>query len=108
MFTFIKNLVGDGTERAVKQIEPLTGFDVKLLGRDALNREEAEDAAGDANADRINGTATRQWLSRMETTGRATFFLMDRANNWRWAQVWGRVVEDIPAFCRELVAALAE
>jgi protease I len=23
-------------------------------------------------------------------------------------QVWGRVVEDIPAFCRELVAALAE
>ena len=22
--------------------------------------------------------------------------------------VWGRVVEDIPAFCRELVAALAE
>jgi len=22
--------------------------------------------------------------------------------------VWGRVVEDIPAFCRELVSALAE
>jgi Pyridoxamine 5'-phosphate oxidase len=40
----------------------------------------------------FNGTATRQWLSRMESTGRATFFLMDAQNGWRWAQVWGRVV----------------
>jgi len=41
----------------------------------------------------FNGTATRQWLSRMESSGRATFFLLDRDNNWQWAQVWGRVVE---------------
>src|SRR5690349_20075228 len=41
----------------------------------------------------FNGTATREWLQRMEDTGRATFFLLDRANNWKWAQVWGRVVE---------------
>jgi hypothetical protein len=41
----------------------------------------------------FNGTGTREWLRRMEATARATFFLMDRANNWRWAQVWGRVVE---------------
>jgi Pyridoxamine 5'-phosphate oxidase len=41
----------------------------------------------------FNGTRTRQWLQRMETTGRATFFLLDRQNDWRWAQVYGRVVE---------------
>ena len=41
----------------------------------------------------FNGTSTREWLRRMEATGRATFFLMDRAHDWRWAQVWGRVVE---------------
>jgi Pyridoxamine 5'-phosphate oxidase len=41
----------------------------------------------------FNGTATREWLNRMETTRRATFFLLDRENNWKWAQVWGRVVE---------------
>jgi hypothetical protein len=41
----------------------------------------------------FNGTSTRQWLRRMETTRRATFFLLDRENNWKWAQVWGRVVE---------------
>lgn len=29
----------------------------------------------------------------MEATASATFFLMDHANDWRWAQVWGRVVE---------------
>jgi hypothetical protein len=29
----------------------------------------------------------------MESTRRATFFLLDRENNWKWAQVWGRVVE---------------
>jgi hypothetical protein len=53
----------------------------------------------------FNGTGTRQWLQRMKTTGRATFFLMDRANNWRWAQVWGKVVEaaddpDVAQFAR--------
>jgi hypothetical protein len=41
----------------------------------------------------FNGTATRQWLQRMEASGRATFFLLDGANNWKWAQVWGRVVQ---------------
>ena len=41
----------------------------------------------------FNGTATRKWLQRMESTGRATFFLMDGKNAWRWAQVRGRVVE---------------
>jgi pyridoxamine 5'-phosphate oxidase-like protein len=41
----------------------------------------------------FNGTATREWLTRMESTGHATFFLLDRENNWKWAQVWGRVVE---------------
>jgi hypothetical protein len=41
----------------------------------------------------FNGTATREWLTRMEQTRHATFFLLDRANNWKWAQVWGRVVE---------------
>jgi signal transduction histidine kinase len=39
-------------DRAVKQMEPLTGFNVRLLDRAALTREEAEDAAGDANGDR--------------------------------------------------------
>ena len=53
----------------------------------------------------FNGTATRQWLTRMESTGRATFFLMDAQNGWRWAQVWGRVVEagddpDVEKFAR--------
>jgi hypothetical protein len=41
----------------------------------------------------FNGTVTRHWLQRMESTGRATFFLLDRDNNWKWAQVWGRVIE---------------
>src|SRR4029453_284959 len=41
----------------------------------------------------FNGPAPRQWVTRMETTGRATFFLLARDNDWRWAQVWGRVVE---------------
>ncbi len=47
----------------------------------------------------FNGTRTRQWLQRMESTGRATFFLIDRQNAWRWAQIYGRVVEasDDPA-----------
>ena len=41
----------------------------------------------------FNGTGTREWLKRMESTGRSTFFLLDGSNNWKWAQVWGRVVE---------------
>lgn len=41
----------------------------------------------------FNGTATRQWLTRMESARRATFFLLDGQNNWKWAQVWGRVLE---------------
>jgi Pyridoxamine 5'-phosphate oxidase len=41
----------------------------------------------------FNGAATREWLKRMESSRRATFFLLDRDNNWKWAQVWGRVVE---------------
>ena len=41
----------------------------------------------------FNGTATRQWLVRMQAARRATFFLLDGNNAWRWAQVWGRVVE---------------
>jgi hypothetical protein len=41
----------------------------------------------------FNGTSSRQWLTRMESTGHATFFLLDGSNAWKWAQVWGRVVE---------------
>jgi hypothetical protein len=41
----------------------------------------------------FNGTATRQWLQRMQASQRATFFLLDGNNAWRWAQIWGRVVE---------------
>jgi len=41
----------------------------------------------------FNGTSTREWLTRMDKARRATFFLLDRENNWKWAQVWGRVVE---------------
>lgn len=41
----------------------------------------------------FNGTGTREWLQRMEKTGRATFYLLAHDNNWRWAQIWGRVVE---------------
>jgi PPOX class probable F420-dependent enzyme len=41
----------------------------------------------------FNGQASRQWLQRMQATGRATFFLMDNENHWKWAQVYGRVVE---------------
>ena len=29
----------------------------------------------------FNGTATREWLKRMESSGRVTFFLLDHANN---------------------------
>ena len=42
---------------------------------------------------RINGDKARVWMSRMETSGRATFFVMDPSNLWRWAQVYGKVVE---------------
>jgi hypothetical protein len=41
----------------------------------------------------LNGDKTRVWLDRMEKSGRATFFVMDPVNLWRWAQVYGRVVE---------------
>ena len=41
----------------------------------------------------FNGQGTRKWLQRMGETGRATFFLMDNKNAWKWAQVYGRVVE---------------
>ncbi|HEX3245467.1 MAG TPA: pyridoxamine 5'-phosphate oxidase family protein [Chloroflexota bacterium] len=41
---------------------------------------------------RFNGTATRKWLKRMEQSGRATFMVIDPNNMWRWAQVYGNVV----------------
>jgi len=41
---------------------------------------------------RFNGTATRKWLNRMEQSGRATFMVIDPNNMWRWAQVYGNVV----------------
>ena len=41
----------------------------------------------------FNGQGSRQWLQRMRQTGRATFFLMDDENAWKWAQVYGRVIE---------------
>jgi PPOX class probable F420-dependent enzyme len=41
----------------------------------------------------FNGDQTRQWLRRMAETGRATFYLQDPENGWRWAQVYGRVIE---------------
>jgi hypothetical protein len=40
---------------------------------------------------------------RQEVRRRRTPTLLDRSHS-----VWGRVVPDIPDFCRELVAALAE
>jgi len=42
---------------------------------------------------RINGDKTRIWMDRMEKTGRATLFVMDPTNFWRWVQVYGRVIE---------------
>ena len=41
----------------------------------------------------LNGDKTRIWLDRMEQTGRATFFVMDPTNFWRWVQVYGKVVQ---------------
>jgi hypothetical protein len=41
----------------------------------------------------LNGDKTRIWMARMEKTGRATFFVIDRDNMWRWVQVYGRVLE---------------
>jgi PPOX class probable F420-dependent enzyme len=41
----------------------------------------------------FNGQASRHWLQRMQASGLATFFLMDDENAWKWAQVYGRVVE---------------
>ncbi len=40
----------------------------------------------------LNGDKTRIWLARMQQTGRATFFVMDPTNFWRWVQVYGTVV----------------
>jgi hypothetical protein len=40
----------------------------------------------------FNGEPTRHWLQRMESTRRATFFLLDPQNGWKWAQIYGRVV----------------
>ena len=42
---------------------------------------------------RFNGDKTRLWMARMERTGRATFFVIDRDNDWRWVQVYGKVLE---------------
>src|ERR1700716_2572842 len=41
----------------------------------------------------FNGDKSRQWLQGMADRGHATFFLLDPENAWRWAQVYGRVVE---------------
>lgn len=41
----------------------------------------------------LNGDKTRIWLDRMEKAGRATFFVMDPTNFWRWAQVYGTVLD---------------
>lgn len=41
---------------------------------------------------RFNGTSTRRWLNRMEESGHATFMVIDPSNMWRWAQVYGNVV----------------
>jgi len=62
-----------------------------------------------------------EWAARIVDGGRATGSLGIRDDlvnaGATWVDepafrdgnlVWGRVVEDIPAFCRELVAALAE
>lgn len=43
----------------------------------------------------LNGDKTRIWLKRMEESGRATLFVIDRANDWRWVQVYGNVVEAV-------------
>lgn len=42
---------------------------------------------------RFNGDRSRIWLARMEQTGRATFMVVDPTNMWRWAQVYGNVVD---------------
>jgi hypothetical protein len=43
-----------------------------------------------------------------ETAVRDVFQPFPVASHLVWGRVWGRVVPDIPDFCRELVAALAE
>ncbi len=40
----------------------------------------------------LNGDKTRIWLARMGRTGRATFFVMDPTNFWRWVQVYGNIL----------------
>lgn len=44
----------------------------------------------------FNGERTRRWLQRMDASRRATCFVLDGANAWRWAQLYGRVVEVSP------------
>lgn len=44
----------------------------------------------------FNGERTRRWLQRMDASRRATCLLLDPANGWRWAQLYGRVVEVSP------------
>lgn len=41
----------------------------------------------------LNGDKTRIWMDRMQKTGRATLFVMDRDNFWRWVQVYGQVTD---------------
>jgi hypothetical protein len=41
----------------------------------------------------FNGQRTRRWLQRMDSTRRATCFLLDGSHAWRWAQLYGRVAE---------------
>ena len=41
----------------------------------------------------LNGDRTRIWMERMRQTGRATLFVLDPTNFWRWVQVYGRVVD---------------
>ena len=41
---------------------------------------------------RFNGVTGRKWVTRMESSGRATFMIIDPNNMWRWAQVYGNVV----------------
>lgn len=41
----------------------------------------------------FNGERTRRWLQRMDASRRATCFLLDPENGWKWAQIYGRVAE---------------
>jgi hypothetical protein len=41
----------------------------------------------------LNGDKTRIWMDRMGETGRATLFVLDPKNFWRWVQVYGNVID---------------